>query len=157
MTKELVEYVAAQTKLPNRAIARRLGVVHTTLASQLASDDTPVSVVIRICREFGVPLAPAFIAAGYLTEEEAKTFSCRLTLGSFSDLELSKEMLRRVAAGTAGPLITDPTNDDVLNDVLREVEDARQSNKRPDFDLAAEEREDRTPGELDGDDHGKTI
>jgi len=43
-------------------------------------------------------------------------------------------------------------SDAELDDVLRRAEDARTEKKRPDFGLAAEERGDRTPGEMEDDD-----
>lgn len=157
MTKALADYIYAATGKSNRALASEMGLVHTTLAAQLSAEETPPSVVARICRRYDLPLATAFVVAGYLTEEEARTFSGPLTLSAVSDLELSKEMLRRVAAGTASPLITEPVGEEILNDVLREVEDARLANKRSDFDLAAEGRRDRTPGEFDDDEDGQNL
>ncbi|MFF1875971.1 hypothetical protein, partial [Kitasatospora herbaricolor] len=111
-----------------------------------------VETVVAICRAYHLDFIEAFVAAGFITREEAQHFGARFDLSQVSDLELSKEMLRRVAAGTAGPLITEPASEDLIDDVLRSVEDARAQEKKSDYAAAADARADRTPGEHGDDD-----
>ncbi|MGO7983390.1 hypothetical protein ACC691_36680, partial [Rhizobium johnstonii] len=120
MTKALIDHLNAVTgNASSRAMGERIGMVHTTLRKQLIGDDTPASTVVALCRAYGVPLAPAFIAAGFITEQEARAFSGPMNLSTITDLELSKEMLRRVVAGTASTSITEPYAEEIVDEVVR--------------------------------------
>lgn len=152
MTEALESYVrqAAGGK-SIRAIAAEIGMTHTTLGAHLKADVPDISTVLRVARHYGLPLVQVFVTAGYITEEEAREFSGPFRLEDVSDLELSKEMLRRVAAGSASEVITQPPSEQLIDDVLRSVEDARAQGKKSDYDVAADARADRTPG-VNGDD-----
>lgn len=134
-----------------RAIAADIGMTHTTLSAHLKADVPDIATVLRVARHYGMPLVPVFLAAGYITEEEARQFSGPFRIEEISDLELSKEMLRRVAAGSASAVITQPPSEELIDDVLRSVEDARVQGTKSEYDVAADARADRTPG-VDGDD-----
>jgi hypothetical protein len=152
MTEELIAYLRTATEgASNRAMADKVGLVHTTLASQLRAPETPASTLVALCRVYGIPLGEAFVAAGYITEEEARTFSGPLVLASINEIDLSKEMLRRVVAGSASRALTEPISEEVLNDVVREAETAREQKTKSAHALAAEDRVDRTPGEFGSD------
>lgn len=137
-----------------RALAEKAGLVQATLNRQLnGTSALSVQTVVAICRAYGLALAPVFVHVGFITEEEARAFSGPLSLASISDLELSKEMLRRVAAGTASTAITEPVDEQLIEDVLREVENARAEGRPSEFGLAADARPDRTPGEFEDAEH----
>lgn len=153
MTQGLVDFFASATKGASfRQMADRLGMIHTTLAAQLQGDKTPGILVSRLCREYGAPFDEACIAAGWVTEEEAGGFARTAALRELSDLDLSKEMLRRVASGDATTAITDPAPEELIDDVLRSVEDAREQGRRSHYAAAANDGEDNTPGVHDSDD-----
>ncbi|WP_434315881.1 hypothetical protein [Leifsonia sp. P73] len=152
MTDALVSHVRQATGGKSvRAIATELDMTHTTLGAHLKADVPDIGTVLRVARHYDMPLLPVFVAAGYITEEEARQIAGPFRLEDVSDLELSKEMLRRVVAGSASDAITEPPSEQVINDVLRSVEDARAQGKKSEYDVAADARADRTPG-VEGDD-----
>lgn len=121
MTETLIEYLNGATDGASyRTMGGKLGMIHTTLRKQLLGDDTPASTVVGLCRAYGLPLAPAFVAAGFITEEEARTFSGPLTLATVPEIEIAKEMLRRVAAGKATSISTEPLPSEIIDEVLAE-------------------------------------
>lgn len=147
------DYFKARTGDSIRAIAQRAGVTQSTLNRQLVgTTDLTVHTVVAICRAYDLELAPAFIACGFITEPEARTFNRSASLREVSEEELLKELLRRTAEGQASALLTDPIDSKLLDDVLGEVEDARVEGRQSDYDVAADARKDRTPGEQEHDD-----
>ncbi|QPZ39735.1 hypothetical protein [Paramicrobacterium chengjingii] len=155
MTETFVEYVKTATGRSSvRAIATDIGMTHTTVGNHLRDATPDIATVLKIARRFNLELVPLFLAAGYITDVEAEQFRAPTKLSEYSELELSKEMLRRVAAGTAGPTLTEPVSETVIDDVLREVENAREQ-EHSTWALAAESRRDRTPKELDSDDQDR--
>ncbi|TFD16192.1 hypothetical protein E3T26_04740 [Cryobacterium sp. TMT1-21] len=153
MTQTLVDFLHSATSgASNRAMADRIGMTHTTLKAQLASDKTPGLTLGQLCRAYGISFGDAAVAAGWVTENELRASSGQLHLASVSDLDISKELLRRVAAGSASTALTEPAAEELINDVLREVEDAREKGRRSDYAVAADDDEDETPGGDNGDD-----
>lgn len=153
MTQTLVEFLYTATSgASNRAMAEKIGMTHTTLKAQLASDKTPGLTLGMLCRAYGISFGEAAIAAGWVTESELRASGGQLQLSSVSDLDISKELLRRVAGGCATTALTEPAAEDLINDVLREVEDAREGGRRSDYAVAADDDEDETPGGDDADD-----
>lgn len=147
MTQTLVDFLDAATKgASNRAMAEKIGMTHTTLKAQLASDKLPGLTLAQLCRAYGIPFDKAAVAAGWVTSEEAQTFGGSFHLTGVSERDLMKEVLRRVAAGTASTAITEPVTDELIDDVLREVEDSREHEKQSDYAAAADDDVDRTPG-----------
>lgn len=158
MTKELESYVLSATKERSiRAIAAAVGMTHTTLANHLRADVPDIETVLKVARHYGLEFVPLFLAAGYITPAEAEQFRGPVRLSDLSDLELSKEMLRRVAMGSASSDITEPPAEQVIDDVLREVEDARTEGRQSRWDLAADARKDTTPGEYESDEPGSSV
>lgn len=153
MTQTLVDFLAAATKgASNRAMADKIGMTHTTLKAQLASDKLPGLTLAMLCRAYGIPFDKAAVAAGWVTNEEAETFGGSFHLTNVSERELMKEVVRRVAAGSAGAALTEPVADELIDDVLREVEDSREHGKQSDYAVAADDADDHTPGGTDDDD-----
>ena len=153
MTQTLVDFLQTATHgASNRAMAERIGMTHTTLQAQIASDKTPGITVALLCRAFGIPFGEAAIAAGWVTTQELLAFVSTASLASVSDLDLSKELLRRVAAGSATTALTEPAAEELINEVLRDVEDAREQGRQSDYAAAADTSEDETPGGNDADD-----
>lgn len=82
--------------------ARRLGVSSSKISYWRRGDRQPtVREAVRVAREFGRPPMECLVAAGYMDESdlpESVTIQ-PLSLGSFTDVELAEEMLRRARAG----------------------------------------------------------
>lgn len=94
-----------------RAMAARAGIDQSTLNRQLKGGVT-VETVVSICRAYELPLAPVFVHVGFLTQDEADRFSDAFQLARFTDLELAREIVRRLEAGEAGPELTEPIDSD---------------------------------------------
>jgi hypothetical protein len=143
------EYFAAKTgERSIRAIAEKSGLDSSVTTRQLSgASGLKVETVVAICRAYDLDMAEVFVAVGFLTADEAKRFNRSFDLAGVTDLDLSKEMLRRVAAGAASESITGPVPEEIIDAVLREVEDARAAGRKSEWDLAADKRRDRTPTE----------
>ncbi|MFF7293153.1 hypothetical protein ACFY9N_11545 [Microbacterium sp. NPDC008134] len=122
-----------------RAIALRAGLEPSTLNRQLTgSTNLPVETVVSICRAFDLDLADAFVAAGYITDEEANRLGARVALSAFDDLELAREIVVRIENATATEDLTGdlpipigvrgPVQDD-LRAVASEREDADETDE----------------------------
>jgi hypothetical protein len=149
MNNSARDYFTAQTgERSIRAIAEKSGLDPSVTTRQLnGASGLKVETVVAICRAYDLDMAEVFVAVGFLTADEARRFNRSFNLASVPELDLSKEMLRRVAAGSAGELITSPLPEEIIDSVLREVEDARTADKKSAWDLAADSRPDRTPTE----------
>lgn len=143
------EYFIAKTGEKSlRAMAEKSGLDSSVITRQLnGASGLKVETVVAICRAYHLDMAEVFVAVGFITEDEARRFNRAFDLAAVTELELSKEMLRRVAAGTATKTITGPVPEEIIAEVLREVEDARAADRKSKWDLAADDRDDRTPQE----------
>ena len=104
-----------------RAIAVRIGMEPSTLNRQ-AQGEVPVRTLVAICRAYGIAVVPMFVEVGYITADEAREGTLAAALVSASDAELMSETLRRVQAGKAAPVISEPMNvGDLTDDELREM------------------------------------
>jgi len=104
-----------------RAIAVRIGMEPSTLNRQ-AQKDLPVRTLVAICRAYGIAVVPMFVEVGYITADEAREGTLAAALVSASDAELMSETLRRVQAGKATPVISEPMNvGDLTDDELRHM------------------------------------
>ena len=78
--------------------ARRLDVSSSKVSYWRRGDRQPtVREAVRIAREYGRPPMECLVAAGYMDESDLpeSVMIQPLSLGSFSDVELAEEMLRR--------------------------------------------------------------
>ena len=98
-----------------RAIAVRIGMEPSTLNRQ-AQSELPVRTLVAICRAYGLAIVQMFVEAGYITADEAREGTVAAVLESATDAELMTETLRRVQAGKAGAVITDPIDVGALSD-----------------------------------------
>jgi transcriptional regulator with XRE-family HTH domain len=104
-----------------RAIAKRTGLDQSKVNRQLnGTSDLRVQTVTAICREYDIDMAPVFVHLGFLTEDEARSFGAQLGLDRYSDVDLSRELLRRVTAGTATAAITEPAPAKEVEKTVRE-------------------------------------
>lgn len=98
-----------------RSIAAEVGMEQSTLSRQL-SGEVKVQTVVEICRAFKLPMVEAFVAAGFITQDEAGSMEVESALRAATDRQLIMELLRRVDAKEAGPEITEPLDESVLDD-----------------------------------------
>lgn len=97
-----------------RSIADACGIGQTTLNRQLTgSTSLTVETVVAICRAYGLDMADVFVRVGFITDAEARRLGTRLGLSAFTDLELAKEIVDRIASGQATEVLTGelPTTD----------------------------------------------
>ncbi len=93
-----------------RAVAIDTGLVPSTLDRQLKGEQ-PLRVdgLNTICRKYGAPFLPAYVAAGWITKAERRREVKGLT--NATDQELTEEMMRRMHASPHGhELLTRPLN-----------------------------------------------
>lgn len=80
-----------------RSLAVQSGIEPSTLHRQLEAEMTKPTIIATICRRFGLPLLPAFMAAGYVEPEELDEMAASARLALVSDVELAGELLRRAS------------------------------------------------------------
>lgn len=76
-------------------VADKSGVVYTTLQRQLDKGTLKPELVIAISQAYHGDPIRALIITGYLTDADVERYKRTAYLDDFSDIELSKEVLRR--------------------------------------------------------------
>lgn len=117
------EYVQTVTgHAANAAIALAIGVTGSSVGRWAAGSLPDPTTAARLAREYGRPVLEAFVAAGYLTPEEATERPTRLhSITSYSDDQLLEEVRRRMGAAPRRPadggdvvLLVDPDGGDPI-------------------------------------------
>lgn len=88
-----------------RAMATETGIEQTTLNRQLKGT-VAVETVVALCRAYDLDIADTFVAVGFITDAEADKLGARIGISVFTDLELAREIVRRIEEGTAGDSLT---------------------------------------------------
>lgn len=130
MQDDLSDYFLRATGARSvRAMATETGIEQTTLNRQLKGS-VAVETVVALCRAYDLDIADTFVAVGFITDAEADKLGARIGIGIFTDLELAREIVRRIEAGEAGEALTGdlPATD---------VRDERQD----DYEAVASERD----------------
>lgn len=78
-----------------REISRRTGIGQTSVNRWQTSSPKPESVV-TFAETYGRPVLEAFVAAEFLTDEQAKVTTVKADLSEFSADELLEEIRRRI-------------------------------------------------------------
>ena len=86
-----------------RSLALEAGIEPSTLARQLGGGEAKVQTVVAICRHYNLQMLPAFVAAGYITCDEAAQISS-FNIRSLTDRELAEEILRRASGNPTSVL-----------------------------------------------------
>lgn len=90
-------YIKAATKESSLyAIEQRTGMARATLARKLKGRPS-VETVVAICRAYRINFLEAFVAAGFIRDDEADAIAGEATLRSATDRQLAEEILRRVS------------------------------------------------------------
>lgn len=79
----------------DRAIAAQLGISGTTLANRLSAEPPHAPTVVDMARAFGALPVDGLVAAGILTEDEARAGGVADGLRAASTRELAEEIVRR--------------------------------------------------------------
>jgi len=88
-------------------IAKRSGAAQSTVSRWLTGTVPDAESVVQLARAYGMSPVAALVAAGYLEPDEITNSGVQpraLALHEFSELELSREMLRRIEQGSGGLL-----------------------------------------------------
>ncbi|TCK35483.1 hypothetical protein EDF60_2858 [Leucobacter luti] len=102
-----------------RAIAAHAGLDASTTNRQLnGTNALTVETVVSICRAYDIDFARAFVSVGFITADEAQHLGRAQSLASFTDLELTKEFLRRVEAGETRLNPADPLDSESESNVI---------------------------------------
>lgn len=65
--------------------------------------------MLAIARAYGVNPLPGLIAAELLTDDDVRGYSCVASLAEFSDVDLAREVLRRIEAGESSGALQSTT------------------------------------------------
>lgn len=107
------------------AAAEKAGIVQSTLLRQSQRGTLGVIETIKIARAYGVnPLEP-LLEAGLLREDDVRAWHVGGTLDHATDRELSDEVYRRMALGSAGLDITAPYNERPSLSVVDDIASGR--------------------------------
>lgn len=109
----LLKFLESATGRAMSRMATDIGMVPSTLTRQFKAGTVPVVEIVKICREYGVDLLEAFVAAEFITQAEADSLSSKGALSGATDAELTGEILRRLESGSATTALTDPIGADV--------------------------------------------
>ena len=82
-----------------RAIARTAGISESKLNRQINGATLDADVVVAICRAFEAPFLPAFVAAEFITQDEANAAVKSRGLEFVTDAQIAKETIRRMGQG----------------------------------------------------------
>ena len=123
MTTTQDYFLAATNERSVRAIALFSGLEPSRVNRQLTGTNAlTIETVVTICRAYKLDLADAFVAAGFITPDEAAKLASRAALADFTDLQIAREIVRRLEAGEAGDDLTNPlTADDEIDHVDTDV------------------------------------
>lgn len=108
MSKNLSWYRAVTQEDSVNAVAKRAGLVQTTLAAQVRKGELTPQSVVAIARAYQSDPLSALVAVGFLTDEEVTAYAHRAALGDASDEDLAREVWLRMSSGSASEPITAP-------------------------------------------------
>lgn len=116
MESTFQNYVIEATGDSLRGMAASLGLDPSVFRRQVAGESTlRVETVVALCRQYDLPLGPAFVQAGFLTAEEVAGMNERTNIRSFTDKELAREMLRRASRDESVDVPLSEIDDPFLN------------------------------------------
>lgn len=95
----------------DKDVAQKAGVSASTLSRWLSGLQFPSpQQVIALARSYRESPLDALVAAGHLTASELSAYGTprSLAIRDFSDVELAREILRRIEAGEATETLTEP-------------------------------------------------
>lgn len=92
-----------------RAMAAQSGIDPSTLNRQTTGKSgLTVETVVSLCRTYSLDIASAFVAVGFITQDEADRLGRTHSLSEYTDLELAQEIVDRLEAEQASAALTDP-------------------------------------------------
>ena len=89
-------------------VARRVGLVQSTLSRQLRADAVPPENVVAIAREYGASPVSGLVAIGLIAEDEVRRAAGMVGIEDVTDEDLVAEVLRRIQTASAHPDLIAP-------------------------------------------------
>lgn len=90
------------------AVAKRAGLVQTTLAAQVRKGELTPQSAVAIARAYQSDPLHALVAIGLVAADEVDAYARRVALGDVSDEELAREVWVRMSSGAASAPLTAP-------------------------------------------------
>lgn len=90
------------------AVAKRAGLVQTTLAAQVRKGELTPQSAVAIARAYQSDPLRALVAIGLVAADEVDAYARRVALGDVSDEELAREVWVRMSSGAASAPLTAP-------------------------------------------------
>lgn len=84
------------------AVARKSGIPQTTLNGQLRKESLAPDTMVAVARAYGRDALDALVIHGLITEEDIRAHYVRTGLEKATDLEISREVSRRLVGDTTG-------------------------------------------------------
>ncbi|MGX9346596.1 helix-turn-helix domain-containing protein [Microbacterium sp. KNMS] len=136
----LLEVTGARS---TRAIAATAGIDPSTLNRQLnGTTSLTVETVVQICRAYSLDMSDVFVGVGFITAEEANHLGRMHSITEYTDLELAREIVRRLEAGEASADLTGELT--IEEELAANVPGATQDEdlgRQRDYDRVARARE----------------
>lgn len=92
------------------AVAKRAGLVQTTLAAQVRKGELTPQSAVAIARAYQSDPLRALVAIGLVAADEVDAYARRVALGDVSDEELAREVWVRMSSGAASAPLTAPAS-----------------------------------------------
>ena len=123
------------------AVAKRAGLVQTTLAAQVRKGELTPQSAVAIARAYQSDPLRALVAIGLVAADEVDAYARRVALGDVSDEELAREVWVRMSSGTASALLTTPEQPREERPMsMQEIKQQRLLEAAMPVDIAADDR-----------------
>lgn len=86
-----------------KEIADRVGIDKSNVTRWSKGSKPAVEFVLKFARSYGQPVVAALAAAGYITDTEAQVREVKIGVEEISDIDLARELLRRIEGRGAAP------------------------------------------------------
>ena len=123
------------------AVAKRAGLVQTTLAAQVRKGELTPQSAVAIARAYQSDPLRALVAIGLVAADEVDAYARRVALGDVSDEELAREVWVRMSSGTASAPLTTPEQPREERPMsMQEIKQQRLLEAAMPVDIAADDR-----------------
>ena len=126
------------------AVAKRAGLVQTTLAAQVRKGELTPQSAVAIARAYQSDPLCALVAIGLVAADEVDAYARRVALGDVSDEELAREVWVRMSSGAASAPLTapEPADEEPRERPLsmQEIKQQRLLEAAMPVDIAADDR-----------------
>lgn len=92
-------YAATVGDASVNAVATKAGLVQTTLSRQLKTGSLSAEVIASVAHAYGADVLDALVLGGIITAEDIRAHGVRRALEDALDIEIVREVSRRLAGG----------------------------------------------------------